>query len=364
MEQFSILARSHSYPITIAGGQLERVLDCLRALPSPAIVVCDDNLQRCQPQWMNALREQAGHSHSISAGEGSKNLAGLNAILDRMHRAGLERGSPVVAFGGGVVGDLAGLAASLWKRGVPVIQIPTSLLAMVDSSVGGKTAINFKGVKNLVGAFWPPHAVFIDPDLLRTLPREERICGFAEIYKAAWLSSDDWAAELESRCEALLELDPEVLLPAIRKAVHFKARIVEEDEHDKGGRALLNLGHTFGHALEALSGGELRHGQAVLLGLRAAVIASGELKVSDRVLSTRMLHRLDRLLRRLDLSIPSSCRDADALVRQMRSDKKVKEGAHTLILPVRVGEARQVSVLDESQLHVVWSRMLEERATR
>jgi 3-dehydroquinate synthase len=365
MITFPIQSRSHSYPITIGRGLLPRVLELLDSLPGPAIVISDNNLQRCQRDWLDALRERAGgHSQCITAGEGSKNLAGLNAILDRMHRAGLERNSPVIAFGGGVVGDLAGLAASLWQRGAPLIQIPTSLLAMVDSSVGGKTGINFKGVKNLVGSFWPPRAVFADLDLLATLPREERICGFGEMLKAAWLSSEDRAALLEAQVDRLLELEPEALDESVVQAIRFKAAIVEQDEGDTTGRrALLNLGHTFGHALESLSGGELRHGQAVLLGIRAAVIAAGEMRVCEAMLCRRMIHRLDRLLKRLEIVLPDRCRQPGDLVARMRRDKKVEGGGHTLILPVRVGEARVVRLEDERVLHTVWQAMFAERTT-
>lgn len=365
MESFPIQARSHSYPLTLGRGLLPLVLEQLAGMPGPAIVISDNNLQHCQRAWLDALRIQAGgHSQCITAGEGSKNLAGLNAILDRMHRAGLERNSPVIAFGGGVVGDLAGLAASLWKRGAPVVQVPTSLLAMVDSSVGGKTGINFKGVKNLVGSFWPPHSVYVDLDLLETLPREERVCGFAEILKAAWLSSDDWAAELETHVDALLDLEPVRLEASVSRAIRFKAAMVESDELDRGQRALLNLGHTFGHALESLSCGELRHGHAVLLGMKAAVLASMELGVCERLLGRRMLHRLDRLLKRLGIAVPTGCRNPGELLARMGSDKKVQHGTLNLILPVRVGEARVVPVTDTERLLTVWQTMLDERDTR
>lgn len=366
MTTFPIRSRSHEYPLTLGRALLPAVCELLDGLPRPGIVISDNSLQQCQRPWLDELRERVGgHSQCITPGEGSKNLAGLNAILDRMHRAGLERNSPVIAFGGGVVGDLAGLAASLWQRGAPVIQIPTSLLAMVDSSVGGKTGINFKGVKNLVGSFWPPRAVFIDLDLLKTLPREQRICGFGELLKSAWLSSEDRAALLETQVDRLLELDPAILDESVLQAVRFKAELVQQDEHDRDGRrALLNLGHTFGHALESQSGGSLLHGQAVLLGMKAAVIAACRLKVCEPLLGRRMLHRLDRLLKRLEIVMPEVCRQPAQLVARMSRDKKVDGGVHTLILPVRVGEARVVRVEDEALLLAIWQEMFEERIPR
>ncbi len=365
MRRLDIRALTHSYPVLIGQGLLPQLLEDLEEhYPAARLALSDANLLRCQRPWIETLLDQGQcPTHSISPGEYSKNLSSLNALLDRMHREKLERNSPLVAFGGGVVGDLAGLAASLWQRGCPLLQVPTSLLAMVDSSIGGKTAINFKGLKNLLGTFWPPRAVYIDIDLLTTLPRNQRICGFAEMLKMAWICDPDWAAELEARVEDILQLKGPTIEDSIERSLKFKTAIVEEDERETGRRALLNLGHTFGHAFEALAGGELLHGQAVLFGIKAEVMAARRLKLCDRLLARRMLLRLEALENQLDLCLPDACRDREGLLEKMLADKKRVAGRPVMALPRRVGEVRLVSLLDQKELEAIIDQFLEEGAS-
>ncbi|MDP8916396.1 MAG: 3-dehydroquinate synthase, partial [Pseudomonadota bacterium] len=209
---------------------------------------------------------------TVPPGEGSKSFAELERLCGRLLDLGLDRGDAIAAFGGGVVGDLAGLAAAIYKRGVDFIQIPTTLLAQVDSSVGGKTAIDTQHGKNLIGAFHQPRLVLADTAVLATLPARELRAGLAEVIKAALIEDADLFAALERDAAAVLALQPGPLAAAVARSVRIKAAIVAEDEHETGGRrALLNLGHTFGHALEAEAGYEgLLHGEAVALGCALA----------------------------------------------------------------------------------------------
>ena len=256
----------------------------------------------------------------------------------------LGRDFLLIAFGGGVVGDLAGYIAATYKRGVPYFQLPTTLLAQVDSSVGGKVGINHPLGKNLIGAMYHPKAVVIDPEFLLTLPRREVISGFGEVVKYAFLKKDAFFAELKLHLPKFLDGDWNSIEDVILHALSVKAELVEQDEEDRGIRHYLNLGHTFGHALEQAAGFKvLRHGEAVVLGMLAAfqaALLSGRIVKEECEEARTLLEILGN-----EVSIPKL--DLPAVLKGMQVDKKRKKGALVFVLPISVGEVEIVENLDE-----------------
>lgn len=275
-------------------------------------------------------------------GEQTKSFAGLDQVIDRLLALELDRGDVVTAFGGGVMGDLAGFAAAIYKRGIDFVQIPTTLLAQVDSSVGGKTAIDTARGKNLVGAFHQPKLVLADLDVLSTLPDREMRAGYAEVIKYGLLGDFSFFEWLEANGAAVLAREPQALSRAVARSVEMKAEIVAEDETEQGRRALLNLGHTFGHALEAETGyGEaLLHGEAVAAGQALAFrfsAAQGLCSSQDAARAGAALGAAGLPARLSDIT-PTPF-DADRLVAHMAQDKKAEGGRLTFILARALGEA-------------------------
>lgn len=297
--------------------------------------------ERVGPLWAGPVRgalQACGleiHEVWAPAGEGSKDLSHLPLLYDSFLAAGLKRDGWVVALGGGVVGDLAGFAAATYMRGVAFAQIPTSLIAMADASVGGKVGVNFGGGKNLVGAFHQPRIVLTDPAFLSTLPDPEFANGLAEVIKAAIIGDPDLFALLEERAAEIWNRNPVVLADLIGRSISVKAEIVGRDELDRGERQLLNLGHTFGHALEAAGGFErLRHGEAVAIGLMAACQLSILLGRADVIFRDRVAE----LLRRHRL--PTHCPWAswDDIAPWLGLDKKSGEQGGTYVLTGGIGD--------------------------
>jgi 3-dehydroquinate synthase len=309
-----------------------------------AAVVMDEAVRDLHgPRLLAALAVAGIEARTIVVppGEGAKSFAGLEALMDDLLALELDRGDLILAFGGGVVGDLAGFAAAIYKRGVDFVQIPTTLLAQVDSSVGGKTAIDTPRGKNLVGAFHQPRLVLADLALLDTLPDRETRCGFAEVLKYGLLGDENFLAWLEEHGPAVLARDEAALLHAVGRSVEMKAEIVAADEREGGVRALLNLGHTFAHALEAACsyGDELKHGEAVALGCALAFRLSARLGLCSEADS-------DRAGRLVAVSgLPSRLADldrdfaADTLLASMAQDKKAQAGRLTFILARGIGQA-------------------------
>lgn len=314
--------------------------DRLLGYPPNSLLLSESRVARARQGQLEDLQDRVEHSRLIlRAGEEGKSTVSLLAVLAELHGLQAERGSVLVAFGGGVVGDLGGLAASLWKRGMPLVLVPTSLLAMVDACVGGKTAINFGGTRNCVGSFWPAEHVVVDLDCLESLPKEEWVSGFGELLKASWLHDAAWAEELEALGPGLLRHDHPRLQHHIEQALRFKIALTQRDEHEGGERALLNLGHTLAHALEVQEELRLAHGQAVLLGILAAILLSADLGIATpreaRAMEDRLLHllaALDMLPRPDFAQLP-----LEELVLAMGQDKKVRGGRMRMVLPERVG---------------------------
>jgi 3-dehydroquinate synthase len=336
-----------AYDVVIGEGLISGAGQAIRPLlqrPKVA-VVADETVQALHGGALAASMAAAGvtaHPVVIAPGEGAKSFAGLEAVSDQLLALALERGDLIVAFGGGVVGDLAGFAAAVYKRGIDFVQIPTTLLAQVDSSVGGKTAIDTPRGKNLIGAFHQPRLVLADLGVLATLPAREMACGYAEVIKYGLLGDAGFFDWLEANGRKVLAQEPEALAHAVRRSVEMKAEIVAQDEREAGRRALLNLGHTFAHALEAETGyGEgLKHGEAVGCGCALAFRFSARLGLC----SGQDAHRAAWAI--ADAGLPIKLLEvagfpfrADALIAHMAQDKKAEGGALTFILARRIGEA-------------------------
>jgi len=291
-------------------------------------------------------------SYLLDDGETHKTFANVDNVLDALGQLGATRDACVIALGGGVVGDLAGFAAACWMRGIDFIQVPTTLLAMVDSSVGGKTGVNLPVGKNLAGAFHQPRAVVADTDLLATLPQREYLAGVAEIVKGAAIGDLPFFEWLETNADALARREGAVLVEAIARKCRYKAGVVARDETEQGERALLNLGHTFGHALETAGNySEILHGEGVAIGMVLAARLSERLGMAPEA-DTR---RLVALLERLGLPVaPSKVHTASRLLDLMRLDKKNTAGTLRLILWRGIGKAEIVSgVKDDDVLGVL-----------
>ena len=340
--EICISLQDRSYRIVVAGHECWAglALPELREQGRRAVLVTDE---RVGPLWSQFVRDSLTlkamevSEIRVPDGEPSKDLGTLGLLLDAFLRAGLRRDGWVVALGGGVVGDLAGFAAATYLRGISLLQIPTTLLAMADSSVGGKVAVNYGGAKNLAGAFYQPRLVLTSPGFLSTLPDEELANGLAEVIKVAIVGDAGLFDLLESRTDAIWARDPQVLEELIARSASAKARIVAQDELEQGLRQLLNLGHTLGHALEAATGfAGLRHGEAVGVGLVAACHLSVLLGIAPEAHRARV----ERLLARHRL--PTRCQVVrwEDLKPWLHHDKKAREDGWTFVLTGGVGDAR------------------------
>jgi 3-dehydroquinate synthase len=359
-----------SYDIRIGSGLLAHAgITMLPLLPQRRVfVVTDETVARHHLGRLQAALAEAGIAATaeiLPPGEHTKDFAHLQRLLETMLEAGCERNTTVVALGGGVVGDLAGFAASILLRGVPFIQIPTTLLAQVDSSVGGKTAIDTRWGKNLIGAFYQPRLVLADIDVLATLPEREVKAGYAEIVKYGLIDDPGFFAWLEAHGAALLAGDTEARRYAVQQSCAAKARIVSGDERETGQRALLNLGHTFAHALELEAGyGDLLlHGEAVSIGLVLAFTLSVRLGLCPP-------GDLDRLRRHLEATqmpiLPPRMNgrpwDPERLLAHMGSDKKVKDGRIGFIVADGIGKAHVSRDIPSSEALAVLRGMTGEVA--
>lgn len=284
-------------------------------------------------------------------GEQFKDLTHLDAIFTALLQRNYGRDSVLVALGGGVIGDMTGFAAACYQRGIDFIQIPTTLLSQVDSSVGGKTAVNHPLGKNMIGAFYQPQLVLIDTQCLHTLPAREFAAGMAEVIKYGIMWDGEFFQWLENNVQALKRLETEALVYAISRCCEIKADVVSQDETEQGVRALLNLGHTFGHAIEAEMGyGNWLHGEAVAAGTVLAAQTARSLGLIDESIVCRIV----QLLQAFDLpvSAPESM-DFDSFIQHMRRDKKVLGGQIRLVLPTGIGQADVFSQVTESTLEQV-----------
>ena len=328
-----------SYPIYIGAGLLDRPELLSRHIPGTRVAIVTN--ETVAPLYLARLRAHVISLKPVEVvlpdGEQYKSLEVLNRIFDALLAAHCDRRTTLIALGGGVIGDMAGFAAACYQRGVPLIQVPTTLLAQVDSSVGGKTGVNHPLGKNMIGAFYQPRAVIIDTDTLNTLPDRELASGLAEVIKYGLIRDPEFFGWLEANLDKLLARDPEALAYAIHRSCRNKAEVVAADERESGVRATLNLGHSFGHAIETGVGyGNWLHGEAIAAGMVMASDLSRRLKW----LSAADVARVEKLIRRARLPVraPGTLSVARFL-ELMAVDKKVLNGRLRLVLLKRLGEA-------------------------
>lgn len=329
-----------SYDIVVRPGLLGTIADKLaQLLPARKAAIITDS--HVGPLLLPALEQSLVETGFetvtaiIPAGEAHKTLPILMPVYDRLLNFGIDRGTPVLALGGGVVGDMAGFVAATILRGVPLVQIPTTLLAMVDASVGGKTGVDHAAGKNLIGSFHQPVAVYIDPLALQTLPPREFRNGLAECIKHDLIRDAQGFATLGAQLDAIIHHDPQALAELIAHNVRIKANVVEIDPLEKAERAHLNLGHTFGHAIEIVSNFSYAHGEAVSLGIVAAAWVSTRMGLIDEESRVRIVE----MLRQAGLPVGGLKLPIDAVVDAMRFDKKVKSGRIRFVLLERIGKA-------------------------
>jgi len=357
LQRLQVRLGKRAYPILV-GPRLLRSREQLaeHAGAAKLLVVTDDVVA---PLWMPKLEEglagRAFEACVLPGGEEQKTLGNVAAVIDALVAARINRDGMVLALGGGVIGDVAGFAAASYQRGIAIVQLPTTLLAMVDSSVGGKTGVNHPGGKNLIGAFHQPAAVLSDTDTLSTLPDRQLRAGFAEIVKAALVADAGFFAWLESNAASVLARDTAAVEEAIRRACAIKAAIVAGDEREQGARALLNLGHSFGHAIETGAGfGQVLHGEAVAAGL----VLAAELSARTGRLPGAEASRVRELLASAGLPVDPPRLGRARMLDLMAMDKKVKGGQIRLVLLDAIGRASVTADYPRDALDT----LLEERA--
>lgn len=347
-----------SYDIAIGPGLLDSAGSLIseRLGERQTVIITDSNVGPLYAGRLEHSLSEAGHSGrtiQIDAGEQAKSFVYLESLLNDLLSEGLERGTVLVALGGGVIGDLTGFAASIALRGVEFVQIPTTLLAQVDSSVGGKTAINSPHGKNLVGTFYQPRLVIADTDTLKTLPPRELAAGYAETVKYGLLGDKAFFEWLEGDGAGVLAGDPAAQTRAIVRACEMKAEIVNQDERETGRRALLNLGHTFAHALEAETGfGELLlHGEAVSIGMVLAFDLSVALGLCPAADAARVRSHFEQVgLPTRVPPHPTGAWSTNTLIAHMGRDKKVQAGRTSFILVRGIGDAFVTNEVDKAKL--------------
>ena len=359
-EEITVELGARRYPIHVGTGMLARAGALLAPIASgPVAVVTDRNVAaRHLPPLLAAMRSAGLDAREIvlEPGEGTKSFKGLETLTGALLDMGVDRGGLIVALGGGVIGDLVGFAAGILKRGVDFVQIPTTLLAQVDSSVGGKTAINTRQGKNLLGIFHQPRMVIADIDALQTLPRRELLAGYAEVAKYGALGDADFFGGLEGNAANALAGDAQALTRTVAHACQMKANNVARDERETGERALLNLGHTFGHALEAATGfsDRLLHGEGVAIGMALAFRLSEVLGLSPDADTTKLIQHLKNVGLPTTIAEISGPRPGvDVLLEHMTHDKKAKAGRINFVLVRGIGRAFTTSDVPTDALRTI-----------
>ena len=343
MPNITVNLPQNSYQIAIASGSLSQLGNQMGQsnLGKKVLVVSNPEIFNYYGDTCIKSLEAAGFetcTHLIPAGEQYKNLKSITQVYDTAFNNHLERSSTLVALGGGVIGDMTGFTAATWLRGVNFVQIPTSLLAIVDASVGGKTGVNHPQGKNLIGAFYQPKLVAIDPSVLKTLPEREFRAGMAEVIKYGVIWDEDLFTKLEQcdRLDSLEQIGDHLLETIITRSCQAKADVVSQDEKEAGLRAILNYGHTIGHAVESLTNYQkFVHGEAVAIGM----VAAAKIAIQMGLWTAAEAKRQNELIKKAGLptDIPTEL-DIEAILEAMKSDKKVKAGKVRFILPTKIGE--------------------------
>jgi 3-dehydroquinate synthase len=347
-ERVRVELGERSYEIVVAGGALDRagveIAAALAGKAGPdgrtAAILVNPAVHRRYGMRLESSLTAAGFNIltiPVTAGETHKTLRTVSRIFDRLYEHAVDRRTVIVALGGGVIGDVAGYVAASYQRGLDLVQVPTTLLAQVDSSVGGKTGVNFGAAKNLIGAFHQPRLVLIDPDTLRSLPLRERRSGMAEVIKYGVISDAAFYDRVSLEIGDLLNLTSGFLDQAIAHSCRIKARVVEADERDLGLRAILNFGHTVGHALEAVTGYRVyRHGEAIALGMVSACLVGEEMGITGKNVTGSLVD----LLRKAGFAVSlDPGMDPNAIICLLALDKKAIGGAARFVLAPKIGEA-------------------------
>ena len=348
------LSGGRSYAIHVASlGDAPRLMADAGLRVGRCLVITDEEVASFYQAPLETALGEAGWTPRtivLPPGEATKAPGPLQRVYDTALAWGLDRKTPVLALGGGVVGDLAGFAAATLLRGLPLVQLPTTLIAQVDSAIGGKTGINHTVGKNLVGAFHQPQLVCADLATLHTLPMLEWTSGLAEVVKHALIADVDFLDFLEANWPAVMAREADVVGEMVYRAARIKAVVVSEDEREQGRRAILNFGHTFGHAIERVAGyGQFTHGEAVALGMRAA------LHLSHRLHPDLPLERAHRLARQLPIRNRLADLPAPALMEAMLFDKKVEARTLRFVVLRRLGEAYVTSAASQSDVEAAWA---------
>jgi 3-dehydroquinate synthase len=340
MKKVNIELGSDSYEVRVGDSLLERVGLWLREkeYSGKAVIVTDTTVKKLYADILGRSLSNADFKVTlleVPPGEEQKNLETAAGLYDKLTAAYAERTTPVLALGGGVIGDLAGFVAATYLRGLPLVQVPTTLLAMVDSSIGGKTAVDYGGLKNIIGTFYQPKMVVADTATLSTLPEDELANGLAEIIKSAAIRNANLFKFLEININKARELHPEVMEDMVLETARIKGEIVEKDEREAGLRGILNYGHTIGHAVEAASDFGLKHGQAVAIGMMAAA------RISSRmgILEESEVVRLEVVIRQAGLPVVMPELDKEKVMEAMQHDKKVRDDRIRFVLLKSIGNA-------------------------
>ena len=346
MIRHTINLKERSYPICITTdfNELGKTLLSLRT-GKKLIIVTDENVDKLYAAECMARFEENGfevYKHVLAPGEEQKNLEAVYGIYKKLVDYKLDRSSTLVALGGGVVGDISGFAAATYMRGINFVQIPTTLLAQADSSVGGKTGVDFDGHKNAIGAFYQPKLVFINVNTIKSLPKREVSAGLAEVIKHGLIMDEEYCEYLHYNAQKIFSFDENVLQFIAKKNVSIKGKVVEEDEKENDLRAILNLGHTIGHAIETAMDFKLLHGECVSIGL----VGAFRLSYYMDVLSEAVIEEVKDLLVKLGLPVSLPGMDVEKVYSQLFYDKKVKDSKLKFVLPRRIGEVFQCTIED------------------
>ncbi|HEY82558.1 MAG TPA: 3-dehydroquinate synthase [Dehalococcoidia bacterium] len=340
-----------SYPVYIGSGLLAQAGRYLSqsGFSGKLVIITDPVVNQLYGEVLNRRLAREGFQVStllVPPGEAQKSLETAGRLYHELAECHAERTTPILALGGGVIGDLAGFVAATYLRGVPLVQLPTTLLAQVDSSVGGKVAVDHGQLKNMIGAFYQPRLVIADTDTLKTLPAEELASGLAEVIKSAVIRDEKFFSYLEQNLERIKALDASTLEESVFHSVRIKAEVVTQDELDSGLRNILNYGHTIGHALETVSGFRLKHGQAVAVGM----VAAGKISSRMGILKESELSRLKRVLEQAELPTEMPRLKVAEIMQAMQHDKKVRQGKVRFVLLKSIGN---VFITDEVELSLV-----------
>ena len=358
VEKIEVGLEHNAYPVFIGQGTIPDLGEALNlvSFPRKVAVISNELVFSLYGEVVRNTLIESGYTVTpilIGDGEEYKTLATLASVYDQLIASDMDRGCGIIALGGGVIGDLAGYAASSYMRGIACAQVPTTLLAQVDSSVGGKTAVNHPQGKNIIGAFYQPKLVSIDVDVLNTLAEREYLAGFAEVIKYGVIRDVVFFNWLVAHSEQLLNRNPEELKHAIKTSCQIKADIVEIDEKESGIRAILNFGHTFGHAVETITGyGQFLHGEAVSIGM----VVAAKIAEQEGLCSKQDVATLTSLLQTFKLPVAPPSFSIEVYVETMMHDKKVKDGLLRMVLNRGIG---QCEIVDVANLMTVLKPVLE-----